>query len=118
MHSLALFSESSAKLNIPGRLSRPAQVPVKEADGFSKYLCRSCKTRFLSLEGKLQELRAQLQSSCSPVQVAPHSRKRIKDTGGQEVSPHTKETRPKSKRPVASRVLFPGQENLLVQECK
>ena len=35
-HSLALFSAKSVKADIPGRLSRIAQVPAQESDGFSK----------------------------------------------------------------------------------
>ena len=118
-HSISLFSPSSVKSDLPGRLSRLAEVPVREDDDLSKYICRVCRNNFLSLEKKLQEFRAKAHSSCSPRQAAPSSRKRVKDTAGAEgVSPHTAHSRPRAKRPVVSRVLFPDKENVDSQEGK
>ena len=107
-HCISLFSSSSLKTDLPGRFSRLAQVPVEPNDGLSWYLCRNCRGKFLTLETKLQEFRQKAQSTCSPQQAAPCSRKRVKATAGTDgVSPHTALARPKSKRPTTSRVLFP-----------
>ena len=115
IHSLALFSAKSVKADIPGRLSRLAEIPVQKSDGFSKYLCRGCKNKFLSLESDLQEFRTKAQSTCSPRQAEPFSRKSQKDTSGQGVSPNTAAGRPRPKRAVG-RVLFPGQENIVTSD--
>ena len=117
-HSISLFSPTSVKSGLAGRLSKLAEVPILESDGLPKYLCRNCRDKFVTLESKLQEFRAKAQSSYSPRQAAPLSRKRVKDTGGQGVSPRTAEARPRSKRSLSSRVLFADKENVAVQQGK
>ena len=117
-HSISLLSPPSLKLDLPGRLSRLAEASVEEVDGLSRYICRSCKSNFISLEKKLQEFRAKVHSSCSPKRTEPSSRKRAKETAGAEgVSPHTAQARPKAKRPVG-RVLFSDKENAYSQQSK
>ena len=71
--------------------------------------------KFLSLESDLQEFRTKAQSICSPRQAEPFSRKRQKDTSGQEVSPNSTACRPRPKRAVGV-VLFPGQENIVTSD--
>ena len=70
-HSISLFSPPFLKLDLPGRLSRLAEASVEEVDGLSRYICRSCKSNFISLEKKLQEFRAKVHSSCSPKRTEP-----------------------------------------------
>ena len=111
-HSVALFSKDAVKADLAGRFSSLAQVPVSEDDSHSKYLCRTCKNRFTALEAKLQSFRSMAKSVSSPRQLTPSCRKRVKDTSGVGVSPHTAQVRPRSKRPAAGRVLFPEQENV------
>ncbi len=109
-HSVSLFSPLSIKSDLPGRLSRLAEVPVDPDDGLSKYLCRLCREKLT----KLEEFRAKAHSCyrSSPRQAEPSSRKRVKSTSGAAgVSPHTAQSRPRAKRPVANRVLFLDKES-------
>ena len=117
-HSVSLFSKDSVQKDLPGRLSRLAQVPVGEEDGLSGYLCRKCKGKFVSLEAKLDAFRAMAKAVASPRQRIPACRKRVKDTSGGLVSPHTAHARPRSKRSTSSRVLFPDKENTTANSSK
>ena len=78
-HSVPLFTPSSLKLDLPGRLSRLAEVSIEEVDGLSKDICRTCKNSFISLEKKFEEFRAKAHSSCScsPKRTERLLRKRV-----------------------------------------
>ena len=49
-HSITLFSRVSLTLGLADRLSRVVDVPVAADDGQSRFICRSCKHKFLSAE--------------------------------------------------------------------
>ena len=121
-HSVALFSKGAIHADLAGRFCRLAQVPVSEDDGHSKYLCKICKNRFTSLVAKLQSFSSMAKPVGSPRQLTPSCRKRVRDTSGVGVSPHTAQGRQRSKRPAASKVLFPEleleQENVIDKQCE
>ena len=75
-------------------------------------VCRLCcfevvskQNRFTALDAMLQSFRSMAKSVCSPRQLAPSCRKRVKDTSGVGVSPHTAQVRPSSEWPTAGRVV-------------
>ena len=49
-HATPLFSRVSLTLGLADRLSRVVDVPVAADDGQSRFICRSCKHKFLSAE--------------------------------------------------------------------
>ena len=116
-HCTALFSKESLKDDLPARLSGLLLVDLSQDDQLSPYICRKCKSNFQSLESKLKAFRLiarvsqervlSASTAGSPQQVSrsPMCLKRVKDTSGIGVSPHTAQARPQSKRP-ASRRLF------------
>ena len=62
---------------------------------------RKCKGRFVSLEAKLDAFRAMAKAVASPIQRILACRKRVEDTSGGLVSPHTAHASPWSKRSTA-----------------
>ena len=115
-HCTALFSKESLKDDLPAPFSGLLLVDL--SDQLSPYICRKCKFNFLSLESKLaresfrciakvsQERLLSASTASSPQQVSrsPVCRKKVKDTNGNGVSPHTAQARPQSKRPASRRI--------------
>ena len=88
-HAAGLFTPKAVLEDLPGRMSRLLQVPVRADENLSEYTCRGCKSATLAVEKKLQELRDKAQSSYREAEQAP-GRKRTKDTSsGPGISPAT-----------------------------
>jgi len=109
-HSTALFTAAGLSQEWPSRIGELLCVEIVKGDGLPNHICRSCKGRVISIEGKLQSLRALAQESFRKLQDKRSSdRKRSKDTsGGLGVSPNTANVRPPAKRQygLARRSLF------------
>ena len=111
-HCVTFFSPEMTKCNLASRMSKLLEVPICQEDTLSKFVCRSCKTKFISVESKLESLRTLAKSSYQ-VQSGPEqqsSRKRTKDTSGDNASPSTVKARPASKRGIGrAKTLFPAE---------
>lgn len=108
-HAAGLFTPKAVLEDLPGRMSRLLQVPVRADENLSEYTCRGCKSATLAVEKKLQELRDKAQSSYREAEQAP-GRKRTKDTSsGPGISPATATLQPPHKRRQCSgKRLFQG----------
>ena len=96
-HSLAFFSTLSMSLGWPTRIRELLRVDIAS---LAQHICRSCKGKIVSLEEKLEKLRALAQASLKRLQEMRDGRKRPKQTSGSVgVSPHTVSERPPEKRP-------------------
>lgn len=113
-HSTALFTASGLSQGWPNRISELLHVEVKD-DSLPSHICRSCKRKVISLEEKLQSLRALAQESLRKLQdKRREERKRSKDSSGTlGVSPYTASVRPPAKRQYSAsrRSLFPDSAN-------
>ena len=49
-HCIALFSRESLASDLANRLNKFADVPVAPDDGLSRFMCRSCKIKLVSIE--------------------------------------------------------------------
>ncbi len=110
-HTYSLFNARVSSKNLPVRFSKLLQLPVEEVDGLSAYYCRKCVFRLCSVEKTQEDMRSLARSSYSKagysetshqaIASSPtareNSRKRVKDTSGERVSPHTTQARPKAK---------------------
>ena len=119
-HRCALFSKDALEKNLPERFSRLVQLPVSRNDGLSMYCCRRCVGKLNTVEKVTEEMRSVARTSYGlpPASTASSStsrlpsvtvlggsptsrtgsRKRVKDTSGEEASPHTVQARPVTKR--------------------
>ncbi len=107
-HRYSLFNARVPSKDLPVRFSKLLQLPVEEGDGLSAYYCRKCVSRLWSVEKTLEEMISLARSSYSKAGYSEtianspiareNSRKRVKDTSGETVSPHTTQARPKAKR--------------------
>ena len=104
-HSIALFSRHSLASGFADRLSRVADVSVAADDGQSRFICRSCKQKFLSAESFRTTAKENYQKNNGPLELllSDMGRKRTKDTSGPGASPHTSHCRPVVKRLNAER---------------
>ena len=107
-HFTSLFSGNSLSQDLPGRVSRISGVPISQHDGYPDRLCRSCMSKFTSLEKAMAKFQEVAKASYSTL-----SRKRPKETSSDTgVSPHTARSRPPAKRS-RSRCLFPDNTGKL-----
>ena len=128
----ALFSKEAIQRDLPGRLSNLLQLPVSDSDGLSSYLCRTCMSKFTTVESKLESFRSMakagyekgrqesqvpISSFCgsNPPLASTAARKRTKDTSGLEASPHTARLGQLAKRFTVGtpgrRLTFPRRQN-------
>ena len=118
-HCVSLFSPENIKSNLASRMSGLLEVPISKGDDLPDCVCRACKGKFITVETKLESLRALAKSSYKAQtypEQQPSSRKRTKDTSGTDASPCTTKSRPAAKRGVG-RTLFP-EENCKRNYCK
>ena len=99
-HSTALFTATCLSQGWPTRIRELLYVEVVKDDGLPSHICRSCRGKVVSIEVKLQNLRALAQESLKKLQdTRSGERKRSKDTSSRlGVSPHTANARPPAKR--------------------
>ncbi len=111
-HRYSLFNARVSSNDLPVRFRKLLQLPVEEGDGLSAYYCRKCVSRLCSVEKTLEEMimislarssysKAGYSETSHPaIANSPiareNSRKRVKDTSGKTVSPHTTQARPKA----------------------
>ena len=82
-HSTALFTATGLSQGWPSRLTELLQVDVAKDDGLPRHICRSCRGKVATIEGKLQNLRALAQESLRKLRgKCSGERKRSKDTSG------------------------------------
>ena len=104
-HSIALFSRESLASGLADRLSRVVDVPVAADDGQSRFICRTCKKKFLSAESFRTTAKETYQKNNGSLELflSGTGRKRTKDTSDPGASPHTSQCRPVAKRLTAER---------------
>ncbi len=98
--------------NLPERFNNLVQLSVSETDGLSLYYRKKCLGKMHTIERLTEEMKSLASSSYSKAgheslpsssftgspTTREKSRKRIKDTSGNEASPHTTQARPVAKR--------------------
>ena len=118
-HTVGLFTNQAALINLTTRFSTLLQLPVSSNDGLSKYCCRHCRDSLVNLERKLTDTRNRVRVVYQHAGIVTNTTmevpkrdlgtlKRAKDTsGGPGVSPATAKARPPCKKTAVSRTLFP-----------
>lgn len=107
-HYCALFSKKSLEGDLPARISELSGVSIGPGDGYPERICRSCKSRFDSLEKGLDEFRQRAQTS-----YGVYSRKRSCESM-QSPNSVSVRCRPPTKRSRA-RCLFPDGSSELTK---
>eukprot|EP00731_Ephydatia_muelleri_P029160 Em0020g804a len=95
-----LFSSVSLASGLADRLSRVVDAPVAADDGQSRFICRSCKIKFMAAESfrTIAKETYQKNNGSLKFNLSGTGRKRTKNTSGPGASPHTNQCRPVAKR--------------------
>ena len=105
-----LFTPAGIRDRWACRLTEVLEVPTSRGDGLPAQICSSCSIKIRTIEDALQCLKnmvASIKKTTECFRGQSATMKRVKDTSGLEVSPHTARSRPAAKRatPLAPRQL-------------
>ena len=104
-YSTALFTKTGLSQGWPSRIRDLLCVEVAKDDSLPSHICKLCRGKLVTIEGKLHNLRTLAQKSLRKLQDERiRERKRSKDTSGAlGVSPSTANVRPPAKRQYGAR---------------